>query len=652
MSPNEKKLPTQLHVVRVLYIITLTLSLYLLYLSRADEIYTVWGVINPAFLPTFIIATFLLLTIILSFEKIEYKLLFTILHSIISHSFMVIMFPAGNVGVQQTMLGQTRLVFDNIIFHGLGWARGSLPSQLYVSLRGENLQTAFSVIFARMLGIDVYWIHLLLLPLLWGIFVPIIAFMTSKGLGGSENISALSGLAVSLFPANIIWGAVSIPNGLSYLFFFGFICFFLKYMKSNEVKDLLLVAAFFFVSFVSHYLAGVIAFSILILAYSVKTYEKQKWDSPISARLMLLLSFIFCISIMPFTLVYRQFFYPTANTYFSLQKLYEYSPVEMVLSLLLGGYFDLISREAYITTLIFAVPTLLGLVALTYVLITGVKKSPKRSIDPSLLFLSLGLLMVMVDDRIVKLFMTNVPFIELERLWLFRDFLLVSFTALIIGYGIQKAHALFITLFKNIMAFLRKTFFAHMFSKVSPVFTRSYSVNFASLRSVSAYILVFTIVSGWVTASVYYAYPHWGPLQTTSYELEAAKYVDETTNGTYIVICDQWMIFAGEMFVGIKNQRAFYFSYADPHGVTLFIEMKHNPSNETLIEAMEINNATTAYFIIEKPRLGTEEYNRIKSQAMHNDLKTLPLPKRISHYRDEEKICIFYYKEQSAKVNE
>jgi len=652
MSPNEKKLLTQLHIARLLYLITITLSLYLLYLSRADEIYTVWGVINPAFLPTFIIATFLLLTIILSFEKIECKLLFTILHSIVSHSFMVIMFPAGNVGVQQTMLGQTRLVFDNIIFHGLGWGQGSLLSQLYVSLRGENLQTAFSVIFARMLGIDVYWTHLLLLPLLWGIFVPILAFMTSKALGGSENISALSSLIVSLFPANIIWGAVSIPNGLSYLFFFGFICFFLKYMKSNETKDLFLVAGFFFVSFVSHYLAGVIAFSVLILAYSVKTYEKQKWDSPISARLVLLLSFIFCISIMPFTLVYRRFFYPTANTHFSLQKLHEYSPVEMVLSLLLGSYFDLISREAYITTLIFAVPTLLGLVALTYVLITGVKKSPKRSIDPSLLFLSLGLLMVMVDDRIVKLFMANVPFIELERLWIFRDFLLVSFTALIIGSGIQKVQALFITLSRNIIAFLRKTFFARMFSKASPVFTRSHPVNCASLRSVSAYVLVFTIVSGWITASVYYAYPHWGPLQTTSYELEAAKYIDEITNGTYIVICDQWMIFAGEMFVGIMNQRAFYFSPTDPHGVMLFIRMKHNSSIETLIEAMEINNAATAYFIIERPRLGSIEYYRIKSQAMENDLKTLPLPKRISHYRDEEKICIFYYKEQSAKVNE
>ncbi len=105
------------------------------------------------------------------------------------------------------------------------------------------------------------------------------------------------------------------------------------------------------------------------------------------------------------------------------------------------------------------------------------------------------------------------------------------------------------------------------------------------------------------------AYPHWCPLQTTSYEIEAVKHIEKTTNGTYIVICDQWMIFAGEMFVGINNPQAYYFSSGDPRGITQFIEMKKNPTNETMKEAMKTNNATTAYFIIEKPRPRSEERN-------------------------------------------
>ena len=635
----EQNTPLSLHALRLLYLLMFALLICFLFLSRSGEVHTVWEVMHPAFIPMFFVTTFLLLAVIFSSETIEYKLLFTILHSILSHSFFVIIFPAGNVGLQQSYLGATRPVFDNMISHGLGWTREGLLLKIYVSLRGENLQTAFSVIFARMFGVDVYWSHLLLVPLLWGIFIPVATFMSSKTLGASEKISVLSSLLVSLFPANIIWGAASISNGLSYLFFFCFTYSLLKYIDSNKVKDLFLVTTFFFASFLSHYLAGTIALCFLILAYSVKTYEKQKASSPISARFMLLLTLVFCASIMPFALIYRRFFYPWANTYFSLQKLCELPFTGKVLSLLLGSYFDLISREAYITTLIYGMPTLLGLIGLTYILTASVKKSPKRSINPSLLFLSLGLLMVLVGDRIVKLFMANVPFVEVERLWLFRDFLLVIFTALIIGAGVQKMRALFIMLSKNTTAYLRKTSFALVFSKASSVFTRSRFVNCASLGSVLAYILVFTIVSGWITASVYYAYPHWGPLQTTSYEIEAAKYIDETTNRTYIIICDQWMIFAGEMFVGINNQRAYYFSHVDQRGVTLFIKMKNNPLNETLAEAIEINNATTVYFIIEKPRLGTEEYNRIKSQAQQNGLETY----KVFYYREEEKLRIFYY---------
>jgi len=494
-----------------------------------------------------------------------------------------------------------------------------------------------------MFGVDVYWTHLLLVPLLWGIFVPVIAFMVSKTLGANDKISALSSLVVSLFPANIVWGAESTPNGLSYLFFFIFTYFLLKYIKSNGQKDLLVVVTFFFASFLSHYLAGIIAFSLLVLTYSIKTYEKQKWDSPASARILLPMAFLFCASVMPYALASRKFLYPWANTYFSLQKLYESSPTGMVLSLLFGSYFDLISREAYITTLIFWLPTLLGFIGLTYILIANVKKSPKGSINPSMLFLFLAFLMIIVDDRIVKLFMINVPFIEFERLWLFRDFMLVSFTALVIGAALQKMRTLFNILSQNAIQFLRKKSSLHIFSRRFSSFAHHRLVSGVSLGSISAYLLLFTIMSGWITASVYYAYPQWGPLQTTSYEIEAVKYIKQNTTQRYIVICDIWMTFAGRMFVGINNPQAFYFTSIDPRGVTLFIKMKNDPSNETMIEAMKINNATIAYFIIEKPRLGLETYNGIVAQAEQNSLQTY----QVFYLKGEEKLRIFHYSKTS-----
>ena len=112
------------------------------------------------------------------------------------------------------------------------------------------------------------------------------------------------------------------------------------------------------------------------------------------------------------------------------------------------------------------------------------------------------------------------------------------------------------------------------------------------------------------------------------------------TRKRYAVIADQKIIFAGQMFVGINNPQTYYFSHRDPNGISLFIKMKSNPSNETLIEAMKTNNATIAYFIIEKPRLGEEEYNRIIQQAQQNGLQTY----KAFYYKDVEKLHIFYYK--------
>ena len=57
---------------------------------------------------------------------------------------------------------------------------------------------------------------------------------------------------------------------------------------------------------------------------------------------------------------------------------------------------------------------------------------------------------------------------------------------------------------------------------------------------------------------------------------------------------------------------------------------------------MKTTNATVAYLIIEKPRLGTDEYNRIIQQAQQNKLQTY----KIFYYpEDQEKLRVFIYQE-------
>jgi len=627
--------PTRLDIVRLLYLCMVSLLFCLLFMSRSGEVHTVWEFMHPAFIPMLFATTFLLLAVIFLTEEVEYKLLFVIFYSILIHTFFIIVFPAGDVGGQQLVLSETRSVFDNRVFHGLSWSGENIFLQIFSVLRGKNFQTAISVICARMLSIDVYWSHSLLVPLLCGVFVPIAAFKVTKTLTGSKNASVLSSLLVSSFTTTIYWGAMSVPNSLGYLFFFCSLFFILKYLSSNEPKATFLMVTFCLITLLSHFLAGIMSFSLLLLAIAVGKYEEEKDRSPAATRISLLISFIFCTSLLPLSLLYLRFFYPfhPFHTYFGFDKLYGLSTEGIILLFVLGHYVDYRIK----TMLFYGLGPLLGLFGMIYYLRSGIKQRSSKNLRVYVLFLFMGFLMVLVDYRILKLFIVGIPFKE-ERLWIFRDFIAAPFVAIIANGAIAFSR-------KKTSNALSKV---RLQSLITPLLNAKVSfksiITFTSLSTrVTAYIMIFTMLSGWVTTSVYYGYPHWGPLQTTSYELEAVKYIDKNTTERYIVICDQWITYAGGIIVGVNNPRAFYFSSLDPRGVALFVEMKKNSTNETMIKAMNYTEATVAYFIISKPRLGEDGYSRIIQQAQQNKLQTY----KIFYYRGEEKLHIFYYKKST-----
>ncbi|MDH5690854.1 MAG: hypothetical protein OEY81_05450, partial [Candidatus Bathyarchaeota archaeon] len=595
-------------------------------------IYTVWQYMHPMFIPLYFVTTFLLLTIIFSSEKTEYKLVFVIIHSILSHSFFLIMFPAGDIGGQQSVLGRTRLTFDNVIMNGWPpWPVTNILEQVYHTFRGLNFQTAYTVVFARMFNVDVYWTHMLLIPVLWGTFVPIAAFMTTKALGANEKTSVLSGLLVSLFPATISWGTYSVPNSLGYIFFASTVPFFLKYLSSSETKTLPLMVIFSFIAFLGHSLTGIISFSLVLLAWALKKYEDEKHSALRTARAFLFTSFAFSTSLIPFALVYLKFFYPI-NTYFSLAKVYELSASEFILLILFGQTIEF----ELTTALIYVAAPLAGLLSMMYILYSVSKQWANRTYRIGVIFLFLGMLMFLAQHRILNLFMTNIPFPG-GRLWMFRDFMAVPLVAIFVYATVGFLHRKTSNTLNHLQSSLKKCS-----TRIDAKKLRTYAS--ASILLV-VYLSAFVLISGWITISTYRAYPHYAPLQTTTYELEAVQHIDQTTKERYIVICDQWFIFAAEMLVGVYNPNAYYFTASDPKGVSLFLEMKKEPTETTMIKAMEHNNASVAYFVIEKPRLGKDQYSLIKSQALQNGLQIYP--GGIFYYQEKEKLkeklCIFYY---------
>lgn len=611
-----------LRIGEILYLSLIAFSLYLLTESRTGEAYTVWQVLRPAFIPTLFVTTFLLLTILSASEKTAPKLLFVIVHSIMIHSLFSIIFPAGDLSGQQIVLGQTRRVFDNTILHGLsGWPKVTVSVFIVEMFKGINLQAAMSTIFARMLSIDIFYVHLIYIPILWGVFVPIGSFLTTKALGGSEKAAVLASLLVSAFPYTVYFGAISVPNSLGFIFFFFALFFMLKYLSSDETGTQYWAIAFSLFSFLSHYLTGIVSFSLLLLTAAFKAYENEKKPHSLTTVISFVTLLVVSVSLLPLSFIYLRFLGTSANPVFTLDKFYEL-PLQEITSLFFLGELTYGFDIKTIFLVIFGpVIALLWMVYLVYRL----KKNPDDRFRTCIHFLFAAFLTILVDYRILKLFMSGLPLNE-ERLWVFRDLIAAPFVALAI-YAVVM----------SIEAFLRAKSPPSITVTGLKVLSRGNVLRVLSLL-LALTVLVPMLLGGWITLSLSAAYPRVAPLQTTWYELEAVRYIEANTHEKYVVIGDIWTIYAGEMIVGINNPNAYYFGESDKIGHDLFVRMRQSQSPQVMLEAMSHTNTTVAYFIVTEPRLGTEEFNNVVSSALQAEQLTL------THDFGAGKLYVFSYK--------
>ena len=591
-----------LRIGEILYVSLIVLSLYLLIVSRTGEAHTVWQVLHPAFIPVLFITTSILLAILLSSEATAYKMLLIIVHSILLHSLFSMIFPAGDLSGQQLVLGRTRRVFDDTILHGLsGWPTQTIQVFIVEMFNGINLQAALSTIFARILGIDIFYVHLSFIPVLWGTFVPVASFLITRAIGGSEKAAVISGLLVSSFPYTIYFGAISVPNSLGFIFFFYSVYFMLKYLSANDSTPIYLVIAFSLFSFLSHYLTGIMSFSLLILTVTFKAYENQKGSLHTDAKLPLTISFLVSASLLPLSFIYLRYFGTSSNPGFSLDKLYEL-PFKEIIGLLLIG--DLTYSSDFRIIFLNVIGPLIALACMLYLLFR-LKKDLNAKFRTQAFFLFAAFLIILIDYGVTKVFMEGLP-LNTERLWVLRDFIATPFVALALYAFVSSLQA-------RLKARTPKS----LATADLRVLSRRRILRILTLVLV-ANVLTPLLIGGWTTLSLTAAYPEIAPLQTTSYELEAVKYIQANTHEKYVVIGDVWTIYAGEMIVGIENPRAYYYAPFNKTGYDLFANMRNDPSPQWMLLAMTYTDTTTAYFVIAKPRLGAEEFEDVVLHALQN----------------------------------
>jgi len=230
-------------------------------------------------------------------------------------------------------------------------------------------------------------------------------------------------------------------------------------------------------------------------------------------------------------------------------------------SLIFGEYVDASFRDLALSIFM----PFFGIVGLAYAL----KKTERRETKILVWAMLITFVLCIVEYTILRYAMINVLFGP-GRLWTFRDFVAVPFVGLVVISVVEYFEgATFGDTVRSIVVF------------------KKWSVSII-WRYVLTWLLVGMALSALVTASIQKDYEWLRGLQPTELEVQAVKYIDENTNGRYVVFSMPATTQIGWGFVGTWNFRKYYVYNG---------ELGKLPSVADMMDYMELYQAGVGYFI-------------------------------------------------------
>lgn len=568
---NKKQL-----ILIALYFALALAFFHLLLNARTPAARIIWDTFNPSNIVLFFAMSFVLFAIVMSKGSFMMKMGIILFHSLLSRLFNVIVFETRFGWDTWASLGWCRYIYGGdfnlrVAPFTLFYQRESLLSTIYHVIDRVNLYS-LSVVLARVFSIDVSWTHLLLNPMLWGIFAPVLIYKISNIIIKEKRVCLLSTLLSCSVPSFINWGALTTSNGLAWVLSLLLIYLCLKYLFSS--KGLLLAFVITFVTFTTHPVVGMLSLATLLLAYSYKITRLDRNSVPRGIGTSVFVLIVFLLPVM----LLGTAFAIGGNTQFALDNLKELTGYDAVFLFIFGGYYTMPFREVLAHAVVFS----LGLIGLLYVCLGNEEGKYNRKLA---VFMFFSTALVMIDYRIIKIFMVNVPF-SVERLWVFRDLLVIPFAGIAIN---------------RMVSFLSKKLELRGDANVK---TRGFRNRIfrdpLSFRKIAIDFFFALCISSLLTLGVYNGYVHYAEaIWTTQSELEAAQYIESTTrNETYAVICQALARLAGWAVVGPQNPRAYYFGpYEDEELKRLYSEMANGPSMGPVMDAKDVNNASVVFVI-------------------------------------------------------
>lgn len=259
------------YLLVIAFMLSVGIALYALLTARTGEgEISVWLTIPDFFLPVFFLSS-LSLVVILFFTRINVglKLSLVSVYSFLSHSLFLMVWYPGRYGDQWSQLGEARFI-DRV---GTFYAYDYLMSQrLIADIVKYKSQFALVVLLERMFTLDIYWVHISLVPVLWSIFLPVFFYKLAELLmTKNTKLPLFAAFGWSVFSPLILWGTVSVPNSLGFLFLLFSIVFLLYWMHTREKRVISLSLLACAGALFAHPSAGIFSFILVFVGVVVQS---------------------------------------------------------------------------------------------------------------------------------------------------------------------------------------------------------------------------------------------------------------------------------------------------------------------------------------------------------------------------------------------
>jgi hypothetical protein len=534
---------------------------------------SVWLTIPSFFLPVFFFSS-LLLVVILLFTSINYKLklMFLAVHSFLSHSLFLLVWYPGRHGDPWFHMGASRFIDKTGMPYAYAWL---LQAMLVVDIVKHKTHYALVVFFSRTFSLDIYWIHVFLIPLLWSFLVPIFSYKIAELLTGKKTkfFPLIATVSTGLFPTLVYWGAISVPNSLGFFFLFFSVVLLLCWVKSGKKRLLFLSFLTSTATFFAHPQVGIFA---LFFTVWITIMQKSK------DRLVKIVSYPMIWVLYPLAARLQ-------GATFSLEGLLSLD--------------NLLSFLSNIITLPF--------IFLFAGLLFGIRKKRFNNKSTTILFFSY--VAVIISYYITDYAMENMPF-GAPRILAVADFLSIPFVAL----GLLATARL-----------LKKGFSSMNWGSLKKATPHSVSLLiiflFLSLQTSFALYQAYPLDEPKVQPAVF--------------EIEAIQYIYESweETGRFVVLCDAGFanlangLLGADYRYGVNPRGIFGAPNWDYWTVEYYSSMCRDPSITIMKDAMIRVNANASYFVVSVRR--NDFVNVVQRVSA-----ILPIVKSFgnaSHYGDE-----------------